>query len=99
MTQDGQAGMQQEDIGRLCAALSLLESPDEVRALLEDLCTKRELVELARRLEVAALLREGASYVEVSRATGASSTTVSRVSKCLNGSTGGYQLVLERLGS
>ncbi len=82
----------------LCSALCALEGPNEARALLDDLCTPREIAELARRLQVAILLREGSSYLEVSRATGASSTTVSRVSKCLNGGRGGYRLVLDRLG-
>lgn len=88
---------QEESIERLCAALCAVASPDEARALLADLCTRREVNELAQRLEVAALLHEGKSYLEVSRATGASSTTVSRVSKCLNGNAGGYRIVLSRL--
>lgn len=88
---------QEQGIERLCAALCALANPDEAKALLADLCTRREMDELAQRLEVAALLREGKSYLEVSRATGASSTTVSRVSKCLNGEAGGYRIVLDRL--
>ena len=84
-------------IERLYAALCALQEPDEACALLSDLCTTREVAELAQRLEVAELLRSGASYLEVSRETGASSTTVSRVSKCLNGPAGGYRLVLDRL--
>lgn len=82
---------------RLEEALCTLSSPEEAHALLADLCSRREIIDLAQRLEVAAMLRGGASYVDVSRATGASSTTVSRVSKCLNGEEGGYRLVLERL--
>lgn len=88
---------QDEALDRLCTALCLLQEPGEARALLADLCTRRETIELAQRLEVATMLREGASYLEVSRATGASSTTVSRVSKCLNGEAGGYRVVLDRL--
>lgn len=83
---------------RLCEALCQLQSADEAHALLLDLCTRRELAELAQRLEVAVMLRAGSSYLEVSRATGASSTTVSRVSKCLNGEAGGYRTVLDRMG-
>ena len=82
---------------RLCAALCCLGSPEDAHALLADLCTPREIAELAQRLEVATMLRAGSSYLEVSRATGASSTTVSRVSKCLTGPVGGYRMVLERL--
>lgn len=82
---------------RLEEALCTLETPEEAHAFLADLCSKREIVDLAQRLEVASMLSEGASYVDVSRATGASSTTVSRVSKCLNGDMGGYRTVLGRL--
>lgn len=88
---------QDETIERLCTALCTLATPDEAEALLQDLCTRREITELAQRLEVATMLREGRSYLEVSHATGASSTTVSRVSKCLNGPVGGYRVVLDRL--
>ena len=90
------AKMQEQMVDRLCEALCTLESPQEARALLADLCTVRETAEFARRLEVAVMLRKGASYIEVSKATGASSTTVSRVSKCLNGEVGGYRMLLER---
>lgn len=86
-----------EDVDRLLGALCSLETTEEARAFLLDLCTPREIVDLAQRLEVALLLSEGTSYLNVSRLTGASSTTVSRVSKCLNGEEGGYRLVLERL--
>ena len=87
-----------ESIEELCRALCILEAHEEARALLLDLCTTKEICDLSQRLEVARLLAAGESYVEVSRLTGASSTTVSRVSKCLNGPEGGYRLVLGRLG-
>lgn len=85
------------DGDRLLTALCLLRTPDEARAFLADLCTVREIEDLSQRLEVASMLDSGASYVDVSHSTGASSTTVSRVSKCLNGRTGGYRLVLDRM--
>ena len=84
--------------GRLCQALIVLETPDEAASLLRDICSPAELEALTQRLEVAELLDVGTSYLEVSRKTGASSTTVSRVSKCLNGEAGGYRVVLDRLG-
>lgn len=90
-------GERGEAVERLCAALCCLGSPEDARALLADLCTPREIAELAQRLEVATLLHEGKSYLEVSHATGASSTTVSRVSKCLSGQAGGYRMVLARM--
>lgn len=82
---------------RLLTALCLLDTPEEARAFLADLCTVREIEDLSQRFEVASMLDSGASYVDVSHSTGASSTTVSRVSKCLNGRTGGYRLVLDRM--
>lgn len=87
-----------DTIEALCRALTLVDDEAEARALLLDLCSTKELEDLAQRLEVARLLADGTSYSAVSRATGASSTTVSRVSKCLNGERGGYRLVLARLG-
>lgn len=90
--------LEDENTRRLLDALCQLRTPEESAALLLDLCTVREIQDLAQRLEVAHLLDEGTSYVRVSKVTGASSTTVSRVSKCLNGPEGGYRLVLGRLG-
>ena len=89
MGQTNRAASQQE-IDLLCQALCTLRSPQEARAFLADVCSPRE--------EVARLLAGGASYLAVGRATGASSTTVSRVSKCLNGEAGGYRTVLARVG-
>ncbi len=87
-----------DETARLYAAMCTLKTPDEARAFLADLLSTREIDDLSQRLEVARLLAEGRSYHAVSEATGASSTTVSRVSKCLNGERGGYRIVLERLG-
>lgn len=82
---------------RLVKALNSLTTEQEIRDVLADLCTPREVEEMATRLEVATMLAAGHSYLDVSHTTGASSTTVSRVSKCLNGERGGYRLVLSRL--
>lgn len=86
-----------EETQLLCEAICLVRTPEEARAFLADLLSPHEMSDLAQRLEVATLLRSGRSYVDVSNTTGASSTTVSRVSKCLRGELGGYRLVLERL--
>ena len=96
MTKDDLLDMPEVDV--LLRAICSLENPDEARALMLDLATPREIADFAQRLEVARLLSAGESYLTVSARTGASSTTVSRVSKCLNGPEGGYRLVLGRLG-
>lgn len=91
--------MDSVQVDYLAAALVSLRTADEAKALLLDICSTKEIEDLAARLEVARLLAEGKSYVAVQQLTGASSTTVSRVNKCLNGEVGGYRTVLERLSS
>ena len=86
-----------EDVSQLVRAFSLVEGEEEIKAFLTDLCTPSEVCDLAQRLEVARGLDEGSSYLEVQSQTGASSTTVSRVSKALNGEYGGYRRVIVRL--
>lgn len=86
-----------EDVSQLVRAFSLVEGEEEIKAFLTDLCTPREVCDLAQRLEVARGLDEGSSYLEAQSQTGASSTTVSRVSKALNGEYGGYRRVIVRL--
>ena len=69
----------------------------DIQAFLTDICTPREICDLSQRLQVARYLDEGEPYVEVQARTGASSTTVSRVSKALNGEYGGYRKILIKL--
>lgn len=86
------------DVEQLVHAFSLLENEDDIKTFLTDLCTPREVCDFAQRLQVARYLDKGEPYVEVQARTGASSTTVSRVSKALNGEYGGYRRVLVRFG-
>ena len=86
-------------VERLLAAFASAGSEDEVYALLLDLCTVREISDMSQRLEVARLLADGVSYVDIQQACGASATTISRVSKCLNYGSGGYGAALERLAA
>lgn len=84
------------DVERLLQAFSTLEGPDEVYAFLLDVCTVREIHDMAQRLAVARLLAAGEHYDRISEATGASTTTISRVSRCLNYGADGYRAVLDR---
>jgi TrpR-related protein YerC/YecD len=86
------------EVEELLRALLTLETPDEAYALLLDLCTVREIREMAQRLEVAKMLAAGEHYTAIQEATGASATTISRVSKSLNYGADGYRRVLDRLG-
>lgn len=94
---DAREALDTEAARRLVRALCELAEPADVEAFLQDLCTPREIEDLSQRLEVARLLDSGEPYLSVQEHTGASSTTVSRVSKCLNGAAGGYRTVLDRL--
>ena len=80
---------------RLMQALLALETREECHAFLEDICTIKEMQDIAQRLEVAFMLDEGKNYQEISKATGASTATISRVKKCLVYGSGGYRKVLE----
>ena len=86
------------EVEQLLLAISSLVDADEAYALLMDLCTVREIQEMAGRLEVAKRLAAGEHYAAIQESTGASATTISRVSKSLNYGADGYRRVLERLG-
>ena len=81
----------------LCSALLMLKTKEECYALLEDLCTIKEIQDISQRLAVAKMLSQGISYNVISRETGASTATISRVSKCWEYGAGGYQAVIGRL--
>lgn len=86
-----------ESTDQLCDALLALKTKEECYQFLDDLCTIKELLDISQRLSVAGLLAEKTSYHEISRQTGASTATISRVSKCYEYGSGGYKMVLEKL--
>lgn len=83
-----------EDLLRVFAAL---DDEDAIFALLEDLFTIREIKDTSQRLAVARQLDAGKSYAAIEEATGASATTIARVSKCLSYGSGGYGAALAAL--
>ena len=82
---------------QLIKAFLNLENADEAKRFLRDLMTKDEIVEFANRLEAARLLSRNMQYKGIIEKTGLSSTTIARIAKWLNGSLGGYRLILNRL--
>lgn len=80
----------------LCHAILSLKTEEECSAFLDDICSIRELQDLVQRYSVAVLLDTGENYQEISKATGASTATISRVSRCLNYGSSGYRTVLNR---
>ena len=85
------------DFKKLYNAILSLENEDECRLFFEDICTMKELETMSQRLEVAKMLLEGKTFNEIVSATRASTTTISRVNRCLNYGDGGYRAVIEKM--
>ena len=86
-----------EQTDQLFRAILSLRTVDECYQYFEDLCTVKEILAIAQRLEVAKMLSLGNSYQQTIAQTGASSATISRVKRCLDYGDGGYAMILERL--
>ena len=84
-------------VDHLFDAILTLKSRDECYAFFEDVCTVNELLSFAQRYEVATMLNENKTYLEISEQTGASTATISRVNRSLNYGNDGYEMVFERL--
>ncbi len=91
------AAWQNKSTDELCEAVLSLQTKEECYAFLEDICTIKEVLDISQRLTVAKMLRSGISYSTISAQTGASTATISRVSKCCEYGAGGYKTVLDRL--
>ncbi|MCD8325325.1 MAG: YerC/YecD family TrpR-related protein [Lachnospiraceae bacterium] len=85
-------------VDHLFDAVLTLESREECYRFFEDLCTVNELLSLSQRYEVASMLSQKKTYLEIAEKTGASTATISRVNRSLNYGDDGYALVFGRLG-
>mgnify|MGYP000373274852 CR=1 FL=1 len=81
----------------LSEALLALETTQEVRLFLEDLCTPAEIEAMVDRWRVAQLLEKGLSYRDIRELTEVSVTTIGRVARFIDHGTGGYRTALNRL--
>lgn len=84
-----------ESTKRLFEAIVSINNVDECRALFEDLCTIKEIQDMAQRLDTAIMLDEGKSYQKIAESVGISTATISRVNRCLTYGSGGYRNVIE----
>lgn len=80
----------------LARAFLSLESADEVKAFLRDLCTFNEIVELTQRWQIVRLLAAGNSYRAIAERAGVSTATVTRVNQWFQHGMDGYKTALER---
>ena len=89
--------MKKYPLEQLFKAITLVEDVEEWKDFFDDICTAQELEKMAQRLEAAQLLLEGNTYEQVIEKTQISSTTLSRVSRCLRYGDGGYRKIIEKL--
>ena len=86
-----------EAVDSLFDAILTLKDRNECYAFFEDLCTVNELLSLSQRFEVASMLRDHKTYLDIAEKTGASTATISRVNRSLNYGNDGYEMVFNRL--
>ena len=79
------------------SAILSLKDKEECYTFFEDICTINELLSLSQRFEVAKMLREKKTYLEIAEKTGASTATISRVNRSLNYGNDGYDMVFARI--
>ena len=86
-----------EAVDPLFDAILCLKDKEECQTFFEDVCTVNELLSLSQRFEVAKMLREQKTYLDIAEKTGASTATISRVNRSLNYGNDGYDMVFKRM--
>ncbi len=86
-----------EAVDGLFEAILCLKNKEECYTFFEDICTVNELLSMSQRFEVARMLRNQKTYLEIAEKTGASTATISRVNRSLNYGNDGYDMVLSRM--
>ena len=85
-----------ESVDRLFEAIANLQNKEDCYRFFEDVCTIKEIQDMAQRFDVALLLDEGINYQQIAKEVGVSTATISRVSRCLNYGSGGCQEAIEK---
>ena len=80
-------------------AILTLKDVEECYAFFEDLCTVKEISDMAQRLEAAKLLLGGRTYDQIVKEVEISTATISRINRCIQYGTGGYQSVIEKISA
>ena len=86
-----------EAVDHLFQAILTLKNTEECYSFFEDVCTVNEILSFSQRYEVAKMLREKRTYLEIAENRGAPTATISRVNRSLNYGNDGYDMVFERL--
>ena len=85
-------------VDSLFEAILALRDKEECYRFFEDVCTINELLSISQRFEVARMLTEGRTYLDIAEKTGASTATISRVNRSLMYGKDGYEMVFSRIG-
>ena len=86
-----------ETIDALFDAILSLETREECYEFFEDLCTVKEISDMAQRLEAAKLLLDGSTYEQIVKTVEISTATISRINRCIQYGTGGYRQTIEKV--
>lgn len=89
--------IENEAVDKLFDAVLALKTKEECYGFFEDLCTINEILDMSQRIEVASLLRKKCVYQEITKKTGASTATISRINRSLNYGNDAYNLILDRI--
>ena len=98
MSNDTAYGWENQQTKELFQVILKLKTVKECEDFFRDLLTLREIEEMAERFEIARMLNNGRTYLDIARKVKTSTTTVTRVAHWLNHGRGGYRLILDRLG-
>ncbi len=85
-----------QDTDALFRAILCLETVEECYAFFEDLCTMKELADMAQRVKAARMLLDGATYEQIVKKVEISTATISRINRCIQYGSGGYKMILNR---
>lgn len=77
-------------------AVLKLETMEDCYIFFEDLCTMKELGDMAQRLEAAKMLLKGYTYDQIVKKVEISTATISRINRCIQYGTGGYKMAMDR---
>jgi TrpR-related protein YerC/YecD len=89
--------LKNEELDYLFEAILTLKTVEDCYRFFEDVCTINEINSMSQRMQVAKMLSERKTYIDIADTTGASTATISRVNRCLNYGADGYKIALEKL--
>lgn len=89
--------LESENMDAMCDAFLSLKNREECYRFFDDICTINEIQAMEQRFQVAKMLKEKRTYLDIASTTGASTATISRINRCLNYGSDGYNIVIKRL--